>query len=230
VSDLDLLKKAGETNALSRWAHGEIERLREELAALKAQPAQEPVDNLRGFSVWLCREDWGHVIDGLILERERSLQRKASNPESNSNHIADRCADIIGVLNQSANITVKPAQEPVAFLVEGMHEGKVIAHGLHHKVEDAKKMASAFAAHYPEVKTTALVRYTAPQPSADVEKALIKMIDALANIRLLAARHRKEEWSKTILRFCAEGGAVGSPLRDAQPSAAIDAAMSKGEK
>lgn len=36
---------------------------------------------------------------------------------------------------------------------------------------------------------------------------------ALENIRLLAARHRKEPWSADVLRFCAEGGAVASPLR-----------------
>ena len=40
MTDLDLLKKAGETNALSRWAHGEIERLREELAR-NAELAQQ---------------------------------------------------------------------------------------------------------------------------------------------------------------------------------------------
>lgn len=39
---------------------------------------------------------------------------------------------------------------------------------------------------------------------------------ALENCRLYAARYRKEEWATTILRFCAEGGAAGSPLR-AQP-------------
>jgi hypothetical protein len=159
---------------------------------------QEPVDNLRGFSVWLCREDWGHVIDGLILERERSLQRKASNPESNSNYIADRCADIIGVLNQSASITVKPAQEPVA-------ETRISSRASDQSL--IVKWCSALPA--------GTLLYAAAQPSAEVEQALTKMINALANIRLFAARHRKEEWAKTILRFCAEGGAVGSPLRDA---------------
>lgn len=44
-------------------------------------------------------------------------------------------------------------------------------------------------------------------------------MQALENCRLFAARHRKEEWSTTIRRFCAEGGATGSPLRDAQPAA-----------
>jgi hypothetical protein len=36
---------------------------------------------------------------------------------------------------------------------------------------------------------------------------------ALENVRLYAARYRKEEWAKTILRLCEEGGAVSSPLR-----------------
>ncbi len=38
---------------------------------------------------------------------------------------------------------------------------------------------------------------------------------ALENCRLFAARHRKEDWAATILRFCADGGSVGSPLRSA---------------
>jgi len=35
----------------------------------------------------------------------------------------------------------------------------------------------------------------------------------LENCRLYAARHRKEEWAKVILRLCKAGGAIGSPLR-----------------
>lgn len=42
--------------------------------------------------------------------------------------------------------------------------------------------------------------------------------DALENCRLYAARHRKEEWAQTILRFCNEGGATGSPLRADAPA------------
>jgi len=44
----------------------------------------------------------------------------------------------------------------------------------------------------------------------------------LENCRLYAARHRKEEWAKIILRLCKAGGAIGSPLREqaAQTSAA----------
>lgn len=50
---------------------------------------------------------------------------------------------------------------------------------------------------------------------------------ALQNCRQFAARHRREEWATTILRFCAEGGVTGSPLREAaQPQ---QAAAPKGE-
>ncbi len=50
-----------------------------------------------------------------------------------------------------------------------------------------------------------------------------ELLAALENCRLLAARHRKEEWAQHILRFCESAGAIGSPLR----SAAI--AKAKGE-
>jgi hypothetical protein len=62
-----------------------------------------------------------------------------------------------------------------------------------------------------------------PKSSPAVEKAMDRFYaagpsrDALENCRLFAARHRKEEWAKTILKFCSEGGAPGSPLRSAPP-------------
>jgi len=54
----------------------------------------------------------------------------------------------------------------------------------------------------------------APHPGAAYPPAS----GALENCRLFAARHRDEAWAKTILRLCAQGGAAGSPLRDAVPS------------
>jgi hypothetical protein len=62
-----------------------------------------------------------------------------------------------------------------------------------------------------------------PKGSPAVEKAMDRFYaagpsrDALENCRLFAARHRKEEWGKTILKFCNEGGATGSPLRAMNP-------------
>ena len=43
-----------------------------------------------------------------------------------------------------------------------------------------------------------------------------RMAQALENCRLLAARHRKEEWAQHILRFCEEGGATANTLREWQ--------------
>jgi hypothetical protein len=51
-----------------------------------------------------------------------------------------------------------------------------------------------------------------------------EMRDAMENCRLYAARHRKEEWARTILDFCKEAGVTGSPLRaaPAQPKLGDD--------
>ena len=46
---------------------------------------------------------------------------------------------------------------PVAYLVEGRDENRLISHGLHHDVEDAVDMASEFARHYPIVQTKPLL-------------------------------------------------------------------------
>ena len=41
-----------------------------------------------------------------------------------------------------------------------------------------------------------------------------KLWEALENCRLLAARHRKEEWASHILRFCSTVGVNANPLRE----------------
>ena len=40
-----------------------------------------------------------------------------------------------------------------------------------------------------------------------------KLQFSLENCRLLAARHRKEDWAPLILGFCARGGVAGSITR-----------------
>lgn len=76
------------------------------LAIIRAARAQE--DTVCGFSLWLNRESWGHIVDGLMLERERSEQRKSANPESNSNYIADRCAELITQIGEAACVPMQP--------------------------------------------------------------------------------------------------------------------------
>lgn len=47
-----------------------------------------------------------------------------------------------------------------------------------------------------------------------MEQEIEKMRMGLENCRLLAARHRKEDWALLILGFCAEAGVVGSVTRE----------------
>lgn len=53
-----------------------------------------------------------------------------------------------------------------------------------------------------------------------VDEATAELRAALRNCFLYAGRHRKEEWAAVILRFCAEGGETGSPLRNDAAEAA----------
>ena len=46
-----------------------------------------------------------------------------------------------------------------------------------------------------------------------VEKQRDELMAALENCRLLAARHRKEEWAGHVLRFCGEAGVAGEVMR-----------------
>jgi len=47
----------------------------------------------------------------------------------------------------------------------------------------------------------------------DLERESAIQGNALENIRLFAARHRKEDWGQQILKYCEEAGLRGSPLR-----------------
>ena len=61
-------------------------------------------------------------------------------------------------------------------------------------------------------KTNRLIERHAIQLAAS--QAHIKVLrEVLENCRLLAARHRKEEWATHMLRFCESGGSVANPLR-----------------
>lgn len=72
---------------------------------------------------------------------------------------------------------------------------------------------------YPGMGPSAQLRYyeavhqeLAPL-ARDLERESAIQSNALENIRLLAARHWKEEWGQQILKYCAEAGHRGSPLR-----------------
>lgn len=47
----------------------------------------------------------------------------------------------------------------------------------------------------------------------EVKRQRDELLAALENCRLLAARHRKEEWAGHVLRFCGEAGVAGEVMR-----------------
>ena len=63
-----------------------------------------------------------------------------------------------------------PEPEPVAYLVEGWHDGKLIAHIPRLTLEDAKASAAVFSQHYTTTKLVPLYAAppAAPAPAAPV--------------------------------------------------------------
>jgi len=70
---------------------------------------------------------------------------------------------------------------------------------------------SSVPAAVPGLKPEPAATQTQRTPPASADRIL----NALENCRLMAARHRDQGWARHILRFCAEAGAGGSPLRQA---------------
>ena len=75
----------------------------------------------------------------------------------------DKAIDAIAALREAM---ASPEPEPVAYLVEGWHDGKLIAHIPRLTLEDAKASAAVFSQHYT---TTKLVPLYAAPPAAPAE-------------------------------------------------------------
>jgi hypothetical protein len=67
-------------------------------------------------------------------------------------------------VDKAVNRMAQPAQDPVAFLVEGLNEGEVIARFMHFKLNEAKKTASVLSHHYPTVNTKPVYTTTPKRP------------------------------------------------------------------
>ena len=72
-------------------------------------------------------------------------------------------ADQIARAIESAVLAKRAQQAPAAWLVEGMHEGRLIAHQVHLTSADALQLAAVFARHYPTVHTKPLYTHPSPQ-------------------------------------------------------------------
>lgn len=68
--------------------------------------------------------------------------------------------DIFAIIYEPANEAAAPEPEPLAYLVEGWHDDKLMAHIPHLTLEDAKASAAVFSQHYTTTKLVPL--YAAP--------------------------------------------------------------------
>src|SRR6185369_3101856 len=106
------LEDRGITDRYEAMHHGwecALERFAERIPEnLYEHPLLPVEDNTHGFSIWLDREQWGAVIDGLMLERERSDSRKKANEHSKSDARSAMCIEVIEKINQNCAITTQP--------------------------------------------------------------------------------------------------------------------------
>ena len=59
--------------------------------------------NVRGFNLWLTREQWGFVIDGLIEHAATLRKRKGINSESTADDTLTQVEDTIRAIGDVAD-------------------------------------------------------------------------------------------------------------------------------
>ena len=120
---------------------------------------------------------------------------------------------LVGIFNAAYDAAPEVKQEPVAFLSLDCIGERYLCFL---KPVDNDPVTPLYA-FPPDAQAEIVERIK------ELEQELQTTADALAeveqirlgleNVRLFAARHRKEDWALLILGFCSEAGVVGSALR-----------------
>ena len=124
----------------------------------------------------------------------------------------ERGATLTGMFQAAYDAAPEVKQEPVA-IVDANDEG----YWADILPDRSVKVGQPLFAYPPDAQAEIVERIK------ELEQELQTTADALAeveqirlgleNVRLFAARHRKEDWALLILGFCSEAGVVGSALR-----------------
>jgi hypothetical protein len=95
------------------------------------------VPDARGFSMYLTREQWGAITDGLILEHDRTSERMKANSESTGSDRLDMCDDLLCRIGKAAHAPFAKAAAPSAPAASGWQQGvEAVAKMLDKKADD----------------------------------------------------------------------------------------------
>lgn len=94
---VDITDPNGDPIAIAAYARSRLAAIEQAAADRATADLREAlVPDLAGGMVWLGRDDWGDVIDGLVMLREQADSRKRVNSESTSDIRSAEIADLIG--------------------------------------------------------------------------------------------------------------------------------------
>ncbi len=92
----------GAINEAVAWNHARKRvEYEHELASLRERLGER--DELRGFSEWLTREQWGFVLDGLIEHAATLRKRKGINQESTADETVQQVEDTLRLIGDHAS-------------------------------------------------------------------------------------------------------------------------------
>ena len=156
------------------------------------------IDNLQARIAELEEEN-AHIKqsrENFAVHAEQTLQQLAAE-QLNNKRLREALEAVIKVHGYESGIPV----EAISTQASTEALDKYVAE----KVKEAGKFDMWKTNPYTKVLETSIEQLTKQRDLA---------VEALENCRLLAARHRKEEWAGHIMRFCKDAGLSGSPIRN----------------
>lgn len=175
-----------------------IEQLQAKVAELEVENRIER--NLRiGVEATfdMLNEEIGRYKAAFEQQKEEIQRWKYSAEQLNNKLLRKALEAVIKVHGYESGIPVEAISTPAS--TEALD--KYVAE----KVKEAGKFDMWKTNPYTKVLETSIEQLTKQRDLA---------VEALENCRLLAARHRKEEWAGHIMRFCKDAGLSGSPIRN----------------
>lgn len=152
-------------------------------------------------------DDWMAMM--CSMEAHHAADEALSQPSDTSaldSFVAEK-------VKESHKVIPREGLVPHAYQLEATHNNAEYWYKLGHSKEAAEKGESVICMAQA-VFAWRNAAYAKAEEVTTITKQRDLAVEALENCRLLAARHRKEEWAGHIMRFCKDAGLSGSPIRN----------------